>query len=378
MTNTPTIAIVGGGLGGLTLARVLRLHDIPATVYELDASPSRRPQGGMLDIHEDTGQAALQAGRLHEQFRQIIYPGGQRMRILDRHAVVHRDDPDEGDEGRPEVERGQLRKILLDSLPADTIRWNTKVESARSLGDGRHELTFSTGSTTTCDLLVGADGAWSRIRPLVSSVTPQYAGIAFIEADFHQADERHPELSELVGGGMLFALGAGRGFLAHREPGGNVHVYIALSQDEKWVTTVDWTNAAAGKAVLLSEFADWSPTLKAFITEADGALTPRTIHQLPSDHRWKRKPGVTLLGDAAHLMSPFAGAGANLAMFDGAQLGEAIAASSADLEAALVAYEEPMFERSAEASADAAAGLDICFEDDAPQGLLAMFAGFDQ
>lgn len=372
-SNHVPIAVIGAGLGGLTAARVLHVNGIEATVFEREASAAARTQGGMLDIHEENGQRALRAAGLHDEFREIIHEGGQALRLVGPDGTVHVCLEDDGQGGRPEVDRGDLRGLLLDSLPHGTIRWGAKVTGARGLGDGRHEVTFADGSTVTTDLLIGADGAWSRIRPLVSGARPAYTGISFVESELLDADTRHPRGAALVGGGFFVCLGEQKGFLGHREPDGSLHVYTAVKADEGWLDTIDFGEAPAAKEAVLAHFEGWDEGLRSLVADADGPLTPRRVHALPVGHRWDRVPGVTLLGDAAHLMSPFAGEGANLAMFDGAELARAVAAHPGDTEAALTAYEQALFLRGAASATESAASLDTMFGEDGLARTTAFF-----
>ncbi|MFI0773943.1 FAD-dependent oxidoreductase [Streptomyces sp. NPDC021212] len=369
---TTPVAIIGAGLGGLTLARVLHVHGIPATVYEAEASPTARAQGGMLDIHDYNGQLALEAAGLMDEFRGLILDGRQSMRILDRDGTVLVDTPDDGTGGRPEVQRGELRQILLDSLPVGTVRWGHKVSITRSLGEGRHEVTFADGSSVATSLLIGADGAWSRVRPLLSAATPEYTGMSFVETYLFDADTRHPASAKAAGGGSLFALAPGKGFLGHRERGGTLHTYVMLDRSQEWFAAIDFTDSTAATARIAAEFDGWAPELTALITDGDTAPVLRLLNALPVGHRWDRVPGVTLLGDAAHVSAPN-GEGANLAMYDGAELGKALAAHPDDIETALAEYEQAMFPRSAEAATEGDDLYEVMFGDNAPHSLVTAF-----
>ncbi|AUA13169.1 FAD-dependent monooxygenase [Streptomyces sp. SID8382] len=371
------VTIIGAGLGGLTLARVLHVHGIPATVYEADSSPMARAQGGMLDIHDYNGQLALDAAGLMDEFRGLILEGRQAIRILGRDGAVLFDQPDDGTGGRPEVQRGELRRILLESLPADTVRWGHKVSGVRSLGGGRHEVTFADGGTVVTSLLVGADGAWSRVRPLLSDATPEYAGTSSVETYLFDADTRHPASAKAVGGGSMFALAPGKGILAHRESGGTLHTYVALSRPQDWFAAIDFMDSAAAIARIAREFDGWAPELTALITDGETAPVPRPYNALPVEHRWERVPGVTLLGDAAHLAIPN-GEGANLAMLDGAELGKAIAAHPDDIETGFAEYEKALFPRSAEVVTEGNLLQQRLFDDNAPHSLIDMFTEHEQ
>ncbi|MFD7923892.1 FAD-dependent oxidoreductase [Streptomyces sp. NPDC059740] len=346
--HTP-VTIIGAGLGGLTLARVLHVHGIAVTVHEAEPSPTARSQGGMLDIHDYNGQLALEAAGLMAEFRAVVLQGRQAMRVLDPDGTVLYDKADDGTGGRPEVQRGELRRVLLDSLPAGTVRWGRKVSSARTLGEGRHEVVFADGSTLVTSLLVGADGAWSRVRPLLSAATPEYVGRSVVETYLFEADTRHRAAAKAVGGGSMIVPRPDREIFAHRETGDTLHAYVGISEPREWFAAIDFTDAAESTARVAKEFDGWAPELTALITESDLPPALRPLYALPTGHRWDRVPGVTLIGDAAHLSAPN-GEGANLAMLDGAELGTALAAHPDDTEAALTAYEQAMFPRSAEVS----------------------------
>jgi 2-polyprenyl-6-methoxyphenol hydroxylase-like FAD-dependent oxidoreductase len=365
---TTPVTIVGAGLGGLTLARVLHVHGIPSTIYEAEPSADSRTQGGQLDIHPHNGQVALEMAGLTDRFHAIIRPGGQASRILDRDGKVLLDEPDtDGSGGRPEVLRGDLRRVLIESLPAGTIQWGKRLTHVTA-----KELSFDDGTAVTAEILVGADGAWSRVRPLVSAATPAYVGVTFVETYLHDVDRRHAAAAVAVGGGGMYAAAPGQAIAAHREAGDILHTYVQLVRPAEWVDAIDFTDSAAAVATVAAEFAGWAPEITALITDGETPPVARKIHSLPDGHRWERVPGVTLVGDAAHLMPP-AGEGANLAMLDGAELGRAIAAHPGDVEAALTAYEEMMFVRSDAEYADAHEILDLCVGESAPYGLVDFF-----
>jgi len=371
-----TIAIIGAGLAGLTLARTLHRHGIDATIYEAELSPIARKQGGLLDIHEHNGQIALKAAGLYDEFLRLVRPGEDAKRVVNKDGIILLDGAGNHALRRPEVDRGELRAMLIAALPDTAIRWGHKVTDLAQTADCRHEISFANGSRATVDLLVGADGAWSNVRPLLSDSKPIYSGTCFIEIAFAADDTRYPESVAAIGAGTLIAAAPGKGIIAHRNADGSVAGYVALNEHEAWVRSIDFSNARAGRDFIARQFAGWAPHLINFITASVADPTIRPIYALPVGHEWQRKTGLTLVGDAAHLMSPFAGEGANLAMYDSATLAQAIIDTPDDMEAALSKYEQALFPRSREAAGLSTQNLRLFFGNTAPGSVVDLFSNF--
>ncbi|MBP0459787.1 FAD-dependent oxidoreductase [Streptomyces montanisoli] len=362
------IAVVGSGPAGLAFARVLHRHGCAVVVLERDPAPDARPPGGMLDLHEGLGQLALDKAGLLAEFRALSRPEGQAMRILDVDGAVLRDwQPRPDDRANPEIDRGQLRDLLLGPLD---VQWGRSVTHVVPGGRDGALVHFTDGGYETFDLVVGADGAWSETRPAVSSVMPHYTGVTLVETSLDDVDTRHPDLARLVGDGSMAVYGVNRALVAQRNSGGHVKVYAQFRASLDWHAHLDLVDAEAVRSSLLDLFDGWAAPVLDLLRQGT-AFVHRPLYVLPVSHTWTHTPGVTLLGDAAHLMPPL-GAGANLAMLEGAELAEAIAGDPDDLDAVVRAFEKQMWARAGRWAKLTAAGLERLVSPD-PAEALALF-----
>lgn len=323
------IAIIGAGPVGLTLATLLaNKPGIEVVVFESEKSPVSRLKGGPLDLHPATGLAALREAGLYDEFLKRARFDGEALRICDKNLLKYINLPGtdaNSSRGRPEIDRTSLRDMLLGSIPPHLIRWDCHLRSI----DVERRLHFGHGIESGYDLIIGADGAWSKIRKLVSDQKPIYAGLSAYSWKIPDAKNRAPGLFELVNGGMTNSVSDGRGIFAQQLGDGSLIAYGIAPWPENWQDSLsfDGDDTEAIRKFLLDEFHGWHTELLDFFRHGQDP-EPRPLYMLPVGWSWENCPGVTIIGDAAHLMTPFAGEGVNLGMQDALKLSQAIIKAS--------------------------------------------------
>jgi 2-polyprenyl-6-methoxyphenol hydroxylase-like FAD-dependent oxidoreductase len=340
--STPKIAVIGAGPAGCMLARLLLLGNISATVFEGEASLDVRSQGGTLDLHEKSGLAVIRAAGLYNEYLKYARYDGAALGICDKNAkfYIHFG---ASSHGNPEIDRSELRSLLTRSLPEGTVKWNHRLLKV----DDDLTLHFESGETATgFDLIVGADGAWSRTRSFLTDEKPFFAGIAGNMLSIPDPAKSAPAVSKFINRGSIFAHSDGKSISGQQMGDGTIHCSAWVRQ-EKDPRGVDARTAT--KETILKDFNDWADELVDIIRAADENVKPHSLYMLPVGYRWQHKAGVTILGDAAHLMTPFAGEGVNLAFEDAKSLASAIIGKSKDAKSSLdkrvTKFEEDMFVR---------------------------------
>jgi 2-polyprenyl-6-methoxyphenol hydroxylase-like FAD-dependent oxidoreductase len=350
--NNKHIAIIGGGPGGLTLARLLQMNGVQVKVYERDAHKDARAKGATLDLHEESGLAALQQAGLMDAFWANYRPGADALRITDKHAhLIHDDDASPRDEtNRPEIDRGPLQNILLDALLPHTVAWDSRFVSMLPQGEG-WIITFKNKETVYADMVVAADGANSKLRPLLTPVKPFYAGVTAIEGAVYNCAVATPNMHKLLNGGKIFAMGDEKSLIVSSKGDGSLVFYPGFKCSESWVVDIgiDFAVKAQVLAWFKTEYAGWDGIWLELFENATMPFIPRPQYCMPPDQTWGAKPNLTILGDAAHLMPPYAGEGVNMAMQDALELSRCLLSEDfPDTLSAIAAYEKQMRARAAE------------------------------
>jgi len=362
MAPKPSILIAGGGPAGLVAANMLWRHGFDVTVLEADASLSSRDQGGTLDLHPHEGQLALQKAGLLETFLMHARHDDQEQKVVNAvtGAVLHQEIPEPGTGTRPEIDRVVLRKMLLDPLPPEMVVWGARIADVTQAANGRWSVRLQDGAVHECDLVIGADGAGSAVRAALTDIRPVYTGVTFIELWITDVDRKHPTVARFVGRGTLLALHDEKGLFAQRNGNAVVRVYAAVKTPSDTIGRSERVLAGLSKHDLLARYEGWSPELRSLIEIADQIAAIRPIVSLPAGTTWRAKSGLTLVGDAAHVMPPM-GTGVNLAMLDAAELAQAIV-SAADWREAVSAQEQVMLDRAMPIAEECLRGFAEWFE----------------
>ncbi|OUL62081.1 NAD(P)/FAD-dependent oxidoreductase [Flavobacterium sp. AJR] len=376
------IAIVGGGPGGLTLARLLQLKGAEVKVYERDFNSDVRVQGATLDLHEESGLEALRRAGLIDAFYANHRPEAGKLRILDKNLNVAMDthSADDYEENRPEIDRGPLRNILLDSLQPDTVVWDSQFLSMSPKNES-WELTFKNGSKAEADIVIAADGANSKIRPHINSIKPIYSGVTIVEGNIYDSEKNAPKLYKLVNGGKIFAFGDEKTLILSMKGDGTLSFYTGCKVDEFWVrdSSIDFSNKDEVYQWFKKEFGSWDPVWQELFESDEMSIIPRPQYHFPLDQQWDALPNLTMLGDAAHRMPPYAGEGVNMAMQDAFELAEVLSGNNfPNIQEAIATYEKQMCKRASEITKITLDSTEMMHSDDPITKLINMFNGVDE
>lgn len=291
--DSQRIVILGGGPAGLAVARLLHLRGITAAVLERDSGPDVTPRSGSLDLGADGGLRAISAMGLDEPFAALARPHGQTFRVLDTAGNVLLDlSSRDSDSARPEIDRIELRQLLLDSVPPETIAWGRRVRTVTIMPDGSYRIEIHDADPVDADLVIACDGIGSRARPLITPTQPAYVGVTFIQA--HIASPNPSSfVARHVGDGAMFALGDNKAIMGQRNGDGSIRLYFALRtpEDPRRRQGQDFADAGAQRVALRETFAGFHPELLNVLDRIDGQFSYWPLYTMPPISSGRRIAG---------------------------------------------------------------------------------------
>ncbi|MBL0737575.1 FAD-dependent monooxygenase [Flavobacterium sp. GN10] len=387
------VAIIGGGMGGLMLARLLQLQNSIVKVYERDLNSEVRVQGSPLDLHEDSGLIAMKQAELLDEFYKNIRPNASKARIVDQnfelrfdeHAILkivskansenNQDSLQDISKPRPEIDRSVLRNILLNSLSPDSIAWNSQFTSMEKENEG-WRVHFKNGTTIYADVVIAADGANSKIRRYISTEKPIYSGITMIEGTIYNAKENAPNLFEFSKGGKVLAFGKEQTIMYGTKGDGSLMFLLSSKIPESWIAEndLDFKNNQKIFEWFKEVYQDWSSEWDELFKSNELYFIPRPQYYFPFNQSWETLKNLTMIGDAAHRMPPFAGKGANLALLDAVELADCLTNNQfSDMKTAISHFEKRMLERAAIALENTLKNGEQLHSENALERLLSIF-----
>ncbi|WP_333889155.1 NAD(P)/FAD-dependent oxidoreductase [Sphingobacterium siyangense] len=383
LLENKTVAIIGGGPGGLTLARLLQQKGISVKVYERDVNRTVRVQGATLDLHFESGLKALEAAGLLEVFKTAYRPDNDRYRVVDKNGTIYFDDHDKestgkfGDEWfRPEIDRGPLREILLDSLEKDTVVWDSYILSL-SREDNGWMILLENGKMEFADIVIGADGANSKIRKYVTVIEPVYSGITFLVTNIPCAETNTPKLFELIKGGKISALGGSKAIFLSTRGDGSLDIYISFGADQEWYKK-EFPRLKGNRQLsewFKRQYEGWDKIWLEIFYYKEAEFIPRPLFGMPTYLSWETRSDITLIGDAAHVLPPN-GEGVNAAMLDALHLAENLTDERySDLQLAISQFEKEMLARFQRDAADTYDMNEWIYSDQGLQKMVELMKG---
>ncbi|WHI59663.1 NAD(P)/FAD-dependent oxidoreductase [Mammaliicoccus lentus] len=369
------IAIVGAGPGGLMLGLLLQRQGFSFTIYERGYQNMHSDRGGSLDIHDDSGQLPLKVAGIFENFRKHARYEGEDTRIVNKDGEILYDEDAEGEGNRPEIDRGKLCDIIMEQIHPENIKYGFKFEKLIQRDNGEVELVFENGTTVMTNLVIGADGAFSQIRSYLTNAKPEYTGISMIE--MNSDENEHPDLLKFNKNGKLIGLGGDQAILGQRNGDGRIMAYISFKTKYEKLDEYRNLSLDALKERLLAEYSDWDSELQNYIAYSYDDIKFRRIYKLPIGLTWATQPNITIIGDAAHLMSPFAGEGVNMALYDAYLLAESFKNFN-NLTEVLKVYEQQMFETTKVHAKESQDNLEIFFSENGAEKMAQFFLDVEE
>jgi salicylate hydroxylase len=352
------IAIVGGGIGGLTAALALsqNAHDI--TVFERSAGIREIGAGVQISPNASRLLHSLGLGAAYSEIS--VNPRRVVLRRWEDDSIIRATDLDESFLSQHQVPlanvaRNELVEILGDAVAARanvTMKFSTHVVSVEP-GDTSSEVIFVDGSSQSFDIVIGADGIHSVVRPCVGGVDkPRFSGSAAYRALVPRSAVEDLPID------VTNRMGPDRHVVSYFIGRNRSHLnLVCISPEDSWETE-SWTEQGT-KDDLYSRFEGWSPEFLSLLGRVEEPIFRWALYDREPLEQW----GIgttTLLGDACHPMLPFMAQGSCQAIEDAIVLARCLSeTNTTDVASALRRYEDARQGRTAQVQTSSVMNRDL-------------------